>query len=362
MSPLDESEAVSAGQIVSDRRTPRDDGFAMPPEWDAHQLTLMSWPCRPETFVVSSRGFGPEAYGQAQAQQAAVANAVCEFEPVLMLVREQQLGEARRMLSSKIELLEAELDDSWMRDNGPIFVRDAQGRLALVHFGFNGWGDRAQPTGFDSRVPELIAAHLRVRRYVAPMVFEGGSFFVDGEGTMITTEQCLLHENRNPELSRQQIESTLSEYLGIDRVVWLAEGHYEDFSTDGHIDDVAHFLSPGRVILHAPSNPAHPDHEKGIDNASRLRTTPDARGRAIEVVEFDTGHAEGIPYLNLYVCNGGVVAPIANTPDDEAALAQIRAAYPRREIVTVQSDVLFLAGGGGPHCITQQVPAGTFAH
>jgi agmatine deiminase len=334
----------------------------MPPEWDAHQLTLMSWPCRPETFVSPGRNCGPEAYGQAQEQQAAVANAVSEFEPVLMLVREEQLREARQLVSSRVELLAAELDDSWMRDNGPIFVRDAKGQVALVQFAFNGWGDSSQPTALDSQVPELIAAHLGVRRYVAPMVFEGGSFFVDGDGTLITTEQCLLHENRNPEMSRAQIESTLSDHLGIEEVVWLGEGHYEDFSTDGHIDDIAHFLSPGRVILHAPSNPAHPDRAKGLDNARRLRGALDARRRTIEVVEFDTGDAEGIPYLNLYVCNGGVVAPIANTPDDAAALEQIRAVYSGREVVTAPADVLFRAGGGGPHCITQQVPAGTFVH
>jgi len=192
-------------------------------------------------------------------------------------------------------------------------------------------------------------------------VLEGGSFFVDGSGTLITTEQCLLHENRNPELSRERIESTLSDELGIDKVVWLGEGHYEDFSTDGHIDDIAHFLAPGRVILHVPSNPAHPDHARGQDNARRLRTAVDARGHGLDVIEFDTGDPNGIPYLNLYVCNGGVVAPIANTPDDGRALAQIRAVYPDRAVVTVPSDVLFKAGGGGPHCITQQVPAGTFA-
>jgi agmatine deiminase len=341
--------------------TPRADGFAMPPEWEPHQLTLMSWPCRPETYVSADRNCGPEAYGQAQAQQAAVANAVCEFEPVLMLVRSEQLGEARRMLSSRIELLEARLDDSWMRDNGPIFVRDAAGRIALVQFGFNGWGEPSQPTAFDAQVPELIASHLGVRRYVAPMVLEGGSFFVDGDGTLISTEQCLLHESRNPGLSREGIEAALSEQLGIDAVVWLGEGHYQDFSTDGHIDDIAHFLAPGRVILHVPSNPAHPDCARGQDNARRLRAAADARGRALEVVEFDTGDPEGIPYLNLYVCNGGVVAPIAKAPGDERALARIRAVYPDREVVTVQSDVLFRAGGGGPHCITQQVPAGTCA-
>jgi agmatine deiminase len=333
----------------------------MPAEWEPHQLTLMSWPCRPETYVGADRSFGPEAYGQAQSQQAAVANAVADFEPVVMLVRAEQAGEARRVLSSRIELLETDLDDAWMRDNGPIFVRDATGRVALVQFAFNGWGERSQPTALDSRVPEVIAGHLGVRRYVAPIVLEGGSFFVDGSGTLITTEQCLLHENRNPALSRGRIEATLSDELGIDKVVWLGEGHYEDFSTDGHIDDIAHFLSPGRVILHVPSNPEHPDHARGRDNAERLRVATDARGRAIEVVEFDTGEAQGIPYLNLYVCNGGVVAPIANTPDDEVALAQVLAVYADREVVTVQSDVLFLAGGGGPHCITQQVPAGTFA-
>ena len=341
--------------------TPRHDGFAMPPEWAPHQLTLMSWPCRPQTYVGAEGDFGPEAYREAQVQQAAVANAVSEFEPVLMLVRTEQLGEARRMLSSRIELLEIELDDAWMRDNGPIFVRDAHQQVALVDFGFNGWGEESQPTAFDSRVPEIIAGHLGVRRYVAPMVLEGGSFFVDGEGTLITTEQCLMNQNRNPDMSREQIEQTLSDYLGVDKMVWLGEGHYEDFSTDGHIDDIAHFLSPGSVILHTPSNPAHPDHHKGIDNAHRLRAATDARGRTIDVVEFDTGQAAGIPYLNLFVCNGGIVAPIADTPEDETALAQIHAVYPERKIVTVPADVLFMAGGGGPHCITQQVPVGTFA-
>jgi agmatine deiminase len=137
--------------------------------------------------------------------------------------------------------------------------------------------------------------------------------------------------------------------------------HCEDFSTDGHVDDIAHFLSAGRVILHVPSHPGHPDGARGAENARRLRAAADARGRPIEVVEFDTGDPEGIPYLNLYVCNGGVVAPIAGTTGDERALAQIRAVYRDREVVTVRSEVLFKAGGGGPHCITQQVPAGAFA-
>jgi agmatine deiminase len=361
----DMSRSLSDGAFVADaapaqRSTPRAHGFAMPAEWALHQLTLMSWPCHVDGYVRPGLAVEPAAFDSAKGQQAAVANAVAQFEPVLMLVRSEQLREARGMLSSAVELLEAELDDAWLRDNGPIFVRDAAGRLAMVHFGFNAWGEYFGSYSLDARVPELLADHLGVRRYVAPMVLEGGSFFVDGDGTLITTEQCLLNVNRNPSMTRETIEATLREYLGVEKVLWLGEGHYDDFATDGHVDDVAHFLSPGRVLLHAPSNPAHPDHAKGIDNARRILHTPDARGRTVEIIEFDTGDSEGIPYLNLYVCNHAVIAPIANAPADEVALGKIQAAYPGREVVPVRADVLFTYGGGGPHCITQQVPAGSF--
>ena len=341
--------------------TPRADGFAMPPEWEPHQLTLMSWPCRPETYVAADRGCGPESYDQAQTQQAAVANAVIEFEPVLMLVRPEQLGEARRMLSSRIELLEAELDDAWMRDNGPIFVRDAQGRVALVQFGFNGWGIPGQPYALDSRVPE------------ADRVAPGGAALrgADGvRGRVVLRRRrghddhdraVLLHENRNPSMSRDQIESTLHDHLGIDKVVWLGEGHYEDFSTDGHVDDIAHFLSPGRVILHTPSNPAHPDHGKGAENARRLRETPDARGRSHRRGRVRHRRRGGHPVpepLRLQRRRG---CPDRRHTRRRAGAGADRGVYADREVVTVRSEVLFLAGGGGPHCITQQVPAGTFA-
>ncbi len=157
-------------------------------------------------------------------------------------------------------------------------------------------------------------------------------------------------------MSREEIEATIADYLGIDRVLWLGEGHYEDYATDGHVDDIAHFLGPGRVFVHAPSNPAHPDHGKGADNLARI-----ARGRRRGRAVRHRRAADGIPYLNLYVCNGGVVAPIAGTPDDEVALEQIRRQYPDRTVATVRAEVLFHCGGGGPHCITQQVPAGPFA-
>jgi agmatine deiminase len=179
-------------------------------------------------YTLVERGTGPEAYEQVKPQQAAVANGVVQFEPVLMLVRPEQVSEARKMLSSSVELLEAQLDDAWVRDNGPIFVRDAGERIALVQFGFNAWGEVFDTYAFDAKVPEVIASHLGVKRYVAPMVLEGGSFFVDGDGTAITTEQCLLNENRNPDMNAAQIESTLRDYLGVEKVIWLGEGHYDD--------------------------------------------------------------------------------------------------------------------------------------
>jgi agmatine deiminase len=336
--------------------TPREDGFAMPPEWEPHQLTLMAWPCRPETFMGPDLRYRPGAFEAAKEQHAGVANAVVEFEPVLMLVRPEHLAEARRSVSAKVELLPAEFDDCWMRDNGPTFVRHADGSVALVQFDFNGWGELTDEYARDARVPAMLASHLGVRRYVAPMILEGGSFFTDGAGTLLTTEQCLLHENRNPQMSREEIEATIADYLGIDRVLWLGEGHYEDYPTDGHVDDIAHFLGPGRVFVHAPSNPAHPDLDKGVDNLARIAATP-----GVDAIPFDTGAPDGIPYLNLYVCNGGVVVPIAGTADDEVALEQIRRQYPDRTVATVRAEVLFHCGGGGPHCITQQVPAGPFA-
>jgi agmatine deiminase len=337
--------------------TPRDDGFAMPAEWAPHALTLMAWfgrsegYTRPDLDVVD----GLEA---CRAAHLAVANAVAEFEPVLMLVRPEHARLARRRLSARVELLEAELDDCWMRDNGPIFVTDARGEVAVVHFGFNGWGGRYPPWDNDARVPEVVARHLGVRRYVAPMVLEGGSFFVDGEGTLLTTEQCLLHPNRNPHLSREQIEQTLADYLGADRCLWLGQGHHDDFATDGHVDGIAGFVAPGRVVLHAPAHPAHPDRARGQDNVARLESARDARGRAIDVVRFDTGGTRGIAYLNLYRCNGGVVVPVAGDEHDEAAVAAIAELYPGRQIATVHAAELFTYGGGGPHCITQQVPRG----
>jgi len=312
----------------------------------------MEWPTRTRAQL-----WGP-LFEDAERDYAAVAQAISAFEAVIMVADPSQAREARDHCGSGIEILPVPIDDSWMRDNGPIFVSDRQGRLALVHFRFNAWGERFLPYDRDAMVPAAIAAHLGIRRYAAPFVLEGGSFFVDGEGTLLTTEQCLLNPNRNPAMSRAGIERGLRDFLGAQKVVWLGLGHSADRDTDGHIDGVAQYVRPGTVMIYAPGERTDPDHDRGQENVRRAAGATDARGRRLEVIELDCGSPGGISYMNFYLPNGGVVVPVAGSPEDDVALAQIGSVFGDREIVPVPGRTLN-EGGGGPHCITQQIPAGT---
>jgi agmatine deiminase len=331
----------------------------MPPEFGRHRGTLMAWPTRESLWG--------RHFQDAKDDYAAVARAVSAFEPVTMVCLPGTAAAVRDRCGGAVEPLEMPIDDSWMRDNGPIFVTNDRGEVAMVHFRFNAWGGKFLPCDKDARVPALLAEALGVRRYEAPMVLEGGSFFVDGEGTLLTTEQCLLNPNRNPELSRQQIEDVLGEYLGVQTVVWLPTGMAEDRDTDGHIDGVAQVVRPGTVMLLRPKDPADPDTPLGEANAESLARAPDARGRSFEVLEVPVTasvEVEGygrvaIPYLNFYLVNGGVIVPTGGVPQDGEALTLIGRAFPDREVVAVPGAILSF-GGGGPHCITQQIADGPY--
>jgi agmatine deiminase len=343
--------------------TPRDDGFSMPPEFGRHQRTLMAWPAR----TVGVPDWWTDHLEDSKHDWAAVARAVAGFEPVTMVCLPGSSEEVRNRCGAGVEPLELPIDDSWMRDNGPIFVTNDRGEVAMVHFRFNSWGEKYLPYDQDALVPERLAEAFGVRRYDAPMVLEGGSFFVDGEGTLFTTEQCLLNANRNPGLSREEIEDVLHAYLGVDTIVWLPNGMADDRDTDGHIDGVAQIVRPGTVMLLRPEDPDDPDTPRGDENAAVLAGTRDARGRSLDVREVPvTGSVDiesygpvAIPYLNFYLVNGGVVAPTGGIPQDEEALALIGSAFPAREVVGVPGAIISL-GGGGPHCITQQIPDGPF--
>jgi agmatine deiminase len=331
--------------------TPRDAGFSMPPEWAPHAACLMAWPSRQELWM--------ELLEEAKREYAEVARAIAAFEPVIMVCGPGSEREVRERCGTGVEPLPIPIDDSWMRDSGPIFVTDERGRVAAVRFRFNGWGERFTHER-DSAAPPRVLAHLGIPMFEAPFVLEGGSILVDGEGTVLTTEMCLLHENRNPGMSREQIEQGLRDHLGVDTVVWLPYGMFADTgpnATDGHIDGVAQYVAPGHVLLLVPSDPADDDHDFGRANLARLEASCDAAGRSFTVSRLDPPAGARLSYANCYFANGGVIVPVAGDERDAVALARIAEVFPDREVVPVPGNAI-ASGGGGPHCITQQIPVG----
>ncbi len=329
--------------------TPAAAGFAMPAEWERHERTLMAWPCRTTMWQGQ--------LAAAKVQYAGVANAIAAFEPVTMVcVSPADAAEARAALTGGVEIVELPIDDSWLRDSGPIFVLDERGRRAGVHFGFNAWGEKFTPWDKDAAVGALLVDHVGSPRFDAPLVLEGGSLTVDGTGTLVTTEQCLLHPSRNPSLDREAIAQHLRDWLGVRDVVWLGLGLVEDQDTDGHVDLIAAFTAPGTLLLQS-CPPGDPNHEAMLENAER------ARAAGLQLVDFPLlarptvgGEQIGASYLNFTIVDGAVVVPTAGVATDAEALERIAAAYPAHEVVGVPGEVIAW-GGGGPHCITQQVPA-----
>ena len=322
----------------------------MPAEWAPHERSIVCWPAR-ETM------WG-EHFAAAKADHAAVVAAIAAFEPVTLAVDPAQEDEARRAVPGEVDVVAVPLDDSWVRDSGPIFLTDGAGGRAGVHFGFNAWGEKFTPYDADAAFGERILAHLGVPRIDATdFVLEGGSIAVDGEGTLITTEQCLLHPSRNPALDREAIEQRLKERLGVERVVWLGNGLVEDHDTDGHVDNICAWIEPGRVLLQTVGEESDPNFELCRENAERLAAA------GIEAVEIDAlprlehdGPPTVVPYVNFYVANGALIVPVCGAETDDAALELLGGLYPGREVVPVPGATL-AHGGGGVHCITQQLPA-----
>jgi agmatine deiminase len=320
----------------------------LPAEWEPHERTLMGWPCRLELWG--------ETIEQARADYATVANAIASFEPVIMIANPGADAEAARAAcSASVEVVELGLDDSWLRDCGPIYVYGEDAHRRAVHFRFNAWGEKFFPFDRDAMVGRLVAERLGDEVVEAAIVLEGGSILCDGHGTLLTTEQCLLNVNRNPGFSREEIERALAEHLGIARVVWLGLGLVEDKDTDGHVDLIASFCERDRVLIQSVG-PENPNYERCQDNLVRLAVA------GIEAVELPflpyaeiAGETVAASYLNYYICNGALIVPVSGAEFDPEALALIGSLYPGREVVPVPGGVLAY-GGGGPHCITQQVP------
>ncbi|MGW6375236.1 agmatine deiminase family protein [Rhodococcus sp. NPDC055112] len=347
-----------AALFLGDSGNSEDDGrrWAMPDEGDRHERTWMA-------FGASEEVWGRHLLSQARHDLARIARTIAQFEPVSMLVRPHEIDLARHLIGgADVELIEAQLDDLWMRDTGPVFVK-GEGTRAGVDFNFNGWGGK-QKCRRDRGVADLVTRHAGVESLPTDLVLEGGGIEVDGQGTAIITESCVLNNNRNRGWKKKDVEEELEYLLGLEKIIWLPGIAGFDI-TDGHTDFYARFARPGVVVAGLDTDPNSFDHEITHTHLEILRSETDARGRAlqVEVIEGpthvrpthdDEDFAAG--YINFYVCNGAVIAPeFGDLEADSAARATLGRLFPDRQVVQINIDGI-AAGGGGIHCTTQQEP------
>jgi agmatine deiminase len=358
--------------------TPAKDGFRMPAEFEKHSGCWMLWPERSDNWRAGAK--------PAQAVFAAVAAAIAGGEPVTVGVSAAQFQNARARLPREIRVVEISSNDAWIRDSGPTFVIDTKGRRRGVDWTFNAWGGLDGglyfPWDRDDEVAHKVLEVEGADRYRTSFVLEGGAIHVDGQGTCLTTEECLLNPNRNPGLTRAQVEEQLRRYLGVSTVIWLGRGVYLD-ETGGHIDELACFTAPGQVALTWTRDREDPQYEISQDAYRRLSKARDARGRPLTIhkihqpgpLYMTADEAAGIDqrdgthprkagdrlpasYINFYIANKCVVMPLYDKRHDAAAMAKIRGLFPGRKVMGVATREVLL-GGGNIHCITQQVPRPT---
>jgi agmatine deiminase len=355
--------------------TPLADGFSMPAEFAPHSGCWILWPERPDNWRAGAQ--------PAQRAFTEVAAAIARFEPVTVGVSSGFFEYARAQLPPPVRVVEISHDDAWMRDVGPTFVTGKKGQKRGVDWRFNAWGGLRNglyfPWDQDDAVAHKVLEIEGCDRYRAPLINEGGAIHVDGQGTALVTEECLLNPNRNPELTRQQIEDHLKAYLGVRMVIWVGAGVIAD-ETNGHVDNLACFVKPGVVMLHWTDNTRDPQYAVSADALERLKAARDARGRRLRVIklpmpgplEVTPAEAAGVltretsqkrevgarlaaSYVNFYIANRGIVMPLLDSKTDKLAAARLKRAFPGRKVVGVPAREILL-GGGNIHCITQQVP------
>ncbi|MFI5651730.1 agmatine/peptidylarginine deiminase [Streptomyces anulatus] len=325
-------------------------------EWDSHARTFMSWPALESVWA--------EDLPYVREDIARIARAIAEYEYVVMLARPDQRKAAQRACGSQVEVIPLAVDDMWARDTVPVFVEEG-GEVIGVDFNFNGWGDKQEHTN-DARVGRTLLTKYGIPRVEAPLVAEGGSFETDGEGTLLITESSIVNENRNPGLSRDDIEADLIETLGVDKVVWLKGVRGQDI-TDAHVDSLVRFTAPGVVLLDQAFPGTPPDSwSRAADQARAvLSKATDARGRRFEVIDLPqpdldriTGEGDDFvsTYANFYVANDSVFMPrFGDRKADDRARGILQEHFPDRDIVPVVIDTV-ASGGGGIHCATHDQP------
>ena len=330
---------------------PRDSGMYMPGEWTEHTCCWMAWPSREGMWADDAA---------TQADYANVANTIGKFEPLKMLVPQHKLESAKKLLADHVEIIEMLIDDSWARDSGPNFLIGGE-QLAGSSWTFNAWGEEYQPYDNDALMGQRILELANAKCFDSPLVAEGGGITVDGEGTIITTESCFLNKNRNPDWTRKEVEDELCRTLGAEKVIWIP-GDVEETETDGHIDGIAAFIEPGRVLVEINRDKTDPHCDVGRRNTEALKNQTDAKGRKLELEFIQEGYYHEhlwnggcSSYINSYLANGAVIVPGYGYDRDRQAVETYQALYPSREIVQVPIHNIAV-GGGGIHCITQQQP------
>lgn len=368
--------------------TPVENGYRMPAEWEPHSGCWMGWPERPDNWR-NNAVHGQRAF-------ATVASAISRFESVTVCASAAQWENARSLLPKHIRVVEMSINDSWFRDTGPTFVirnttanaENAVSSVAGVDWNFNSWGGVVEGCYKDWNLDLLVARKIlaieKLPKFPHSMVLEGGSIHVDGEGTCLTTEECLLNKNRNPHLSKEQIENELKAYLGVRKIIWLPRGLLGDEDTNGHIDNMCCFVKPGVVLLSWTDDVSDEQYERSFEALSILENTSDASGRKIEVIKLHVpgplymtdeeaagivqdGEAKPRPsgtrlaasYVNFYIANGAIITPqFGDKKWDEEAIRVLSLAFPNHEVVGIEGAREIVLAGGNIHCITQQQPTG----
>ncbi len=327
----------------------------MPAEWEIHERTWMAWPSNGYTL-----GETEIEADRARQTWANVANAIVRFEPVTMVVNPGDSDIAKIFLDSEVEIIELPLNDAWMRDIGPTFVKDEQANKA-INWVFNGWGSQDWATwNFDDQIATEISSYTKTPRMDSPLINEGGGIHVNGKGTILLTETVQLGKGRNESWTKEQVEAELNKQLGVTKAVWIKRGltrDYDEFGTRGHIDIVACFSDENTILYHDQQNQSHPDYAV----SQEVKATLEKTGFSLipvpaPTILHDNEGPVDYSYINHYICNGAVILCAFDDPNDQVAKAILEKAYPGREIVLVDARELF-ARGGGIHCITQQQPA-----
>lgn len=329
----------------------------MPDEAERHTRTWMA-------FGASEKVWGRKLLPEVRRNLAALAKTIARYEPVSMLARPSEMKLARSLVGTSVELIACELDDLWIRDTGPTFLLTEKGDKAALDLNFNGWGEK-QAFARDAKVASFVAGQGKVKRMTTRLILEGGCIEVDGHGTAIITESCVLNSNRNPGVSKAQFEDALMPLLGLDKIIWLPGIKGKDI-TDGHTDFYARFVRPGVVMAGYDPDPASYDHAVTKRHLEMLRAATDAKGKRLEVIVLDAPtdvreayasdeFASG--YIGYYVCNGAVIAQqFGDAKADLAAKRALQKAFPSRVIEQIAMDGI-ASGGGSIHCATQQEPA-----